>query len=115
MSATSSVGRFTAGAARVYRVVRGEAPTVFLTGFKTITDLDFGPDGSLYVLQHANSPTFFGGFGELIRVAPNGSRSLVLGGLIRPTSVVVDSDGSIYVTNRATSAGVGQVLRLGPQ
>jgi hypothetical protein len=106
---------FTAGAARVYRVVPGEAPTVFVSGFKTLIDLDFGPDGTLYVLQHANSPTFFGGFGELIRVATDGVRSLVLGGLIRPTSLVVDSDGTIYVTNRGISVGIGEVLRIDPQ
>jgi hypothetical protein len=31
---------FAAGSARVYRVVLGEAPTIFATGFTTITDID---------------------------------------------------------------------------
>jgi len=53
---------FTAGVARVYRVEPdGGAPEVFLDGFKTIIDLDFGPDGSLYVLQHATGPSSFQG------------------------------------------------------
>jgi hypothetical protein len=81
---------FTAGAARVYRVVSGQTPEVFLDGFKTITDLSFGPDGSLYVLEHASSPTFFGGFGRVLRTATDGTRSVVVDGLIRPTSVLVD-------------------------
>jgi len=68
---------FTDGAANIYRVIPGYAPEVFLSGFKTIIDLDFGPDGSLYVLQHATGPTFFPGPGVVIRVAPDGTRSVV--------------------------------------
>lgn len=105
---------FTAGAARVYRVVPGDAPSVFLEGFKTLIDLDFGPDGSLYVLEHATGPVFFGGPGQVIRIAPNGTRSVVIGGLTRPTSLVVDSDGAIYVSNRGVSIGTGEVLKIEP-
>ena len=50
---------FTAGAANVYRVVPGQAPVVAYTGFTTIIDLTFGPDGSLYVLEHSTGPVFF--------------------------------------------------------
>ena len=103
---------FADGAARVYRVVPGQAPQVYLAGFKTIIDLDFGPDGSLYVLQHATGPVFFTGPGKLIRVAPNGSRSDVVTGLSRPTSVLVDEDGTIYISNRGTSVGTGEVLKI---
>jgi hypothetical protein len=106
---------FTAGAARVYRVEPdGGTPEIFLEGFKTIIDLDFGPDGSLYVLQHATGPVFFPGPGELIRVAPDGTRSVVTAGLIRPTSIVVGPDGEIYVSNRGISIGTGEVLRIEP-
>lgn len=103
---------FAAGAARVYRVVPGQAPTVFLGGFKTLIDLDFGPDGSLYVLEHATGAVFFGGPGRVIRIAQDGTRSVVVGGLTRPTSLVVDFDGTIYVTNKGLSIGGGEVLRI---
>ncbi len=103
---------FAAGAARVYRVVPGQAPTVFLGGFKTLIDLDFGPDGSLYVLEHATGAVFFGGPGRVIRIAQNGTRSVVIDGLTRPTSLVVDFDGTIYVTNKGLSIGGGEVLRI---
>ena len=103
---------FTDGAARVYRVVAGQPPQVYLADFKTIIDLDFGPDGSLYVLQHATGATFFTGPGQLIRVAPNGSRSVVVSDLSRPTSVLVGEDGTIYISNRGTSVGTGEVLRI---
>lgn len=103
---------FADGAARVYRVVPGQPPTVHEAGFKTIIDLDFGPDGSLYVLQHATGATFFPDPGQLIRVAPGGSRSVVVDGLSRPTSVLVDEDGTIYISNRGTSIGTGEVLSI---
>lgn len=105
---------FTAGAANIFRVVPGQAPAVYLSGFKTVTDLAFGPDGSLYVVEHASGPVFFGGPGRLLRVAPDGSRTVVLGGLDRPTSVAVGPDGALYVTNHGISAGGGEVLRIEP-
>lgn len=106
---------FADGTARIYRVVPGEEPELYLTGFKTITDIAFGDDGSLYVVQHATGPVFFGGPGQLIRVAPDGSRSVVLAGLDRPTSVAVGPDGAVYVTNHGITAGQGEVLRIEPQ
>ncbi len=104
---------FPAGSARVFRVVPDEEPEVYLDGFKTIIDLDFGPDGSLYVLQHVTGP-FLSGPGALIRVAPDGTRTTLHGGLQRPTSVVVGRDGALYVSNRGTSVGTGEVLRIAP-
>lgn len=105
---------FAEGAARIYRVVEGEAPQIAFSGFKTIIDLDFGPDGSLYVLQHATGPLFFAGPGQVIRIAPDGSRSVVVDGLARPTSVLVAPDGSLYVSNRGASVQTGEVLHVVP-
>ena len=74
----------------------------------------FGPDGSMYVLEHASSPTFFGGPGRLTKVAPNGARTLITTALNRPTSGVVGDDGAIYVSNNGVSVGTGEVLRILP-
>lgn len=105
---------FEEGAARIYRVVPGQAPQTFLTGFKTVLDIDFGPDGSLYVLQHATGAGITLNSGLLVRVAPNGTRTTVRDRLNRPTSVLVGPDGALYVTNNGTSVGTGQVLRIQP-
>jgi len=107
---------FTAGAARVYRVVPGSAPQVVLEGFKAILDLSFGPDGSLFVVEFSAGPASgLAAAGRLIRVRPNGTREVVLDGLDHPTSVLVDpDDGTIYVTNRGTSVGNGEVLKVTP-
>jgi sugar lactone lactonase YvrE len=105
---------FAAGAAQIYRVVPGEAPQVYLTGFKTITDLAFDADGTLYVVEHAGGPVFFGGPGRLLRIESDGTHTVVLGGLDRPTSVAVGWDGEIYVTNHGITPGLGEVLRIEP-
>jgi glucose/arabinose dehydrogenase len=105
---------FIAGAASIWRVVPGAAPQVYAGGFKTITDFDWGPDGSLYVLQYASSPTFFGQPGLLIRVAPDGQRTVLNSALTNPTGVLVGPDGAIYVSNKGNVAGVGEVLRIVP-
>jgi sugar lactone lactonase YvrE len=105
---------FTAGAANVYRVVPGQAPTVAHTGFTTIIDVTFGPDGSLYVLEHSTGPVFFALPGRLLRIAPEGTRTTVVDGLTRPGSVAVGPDGALYVSNRSISVGSGEVLRIEP-
>ena len=105
---------FIAGVASIWRVVPGAAPQIYVTGFKTITDFDWGPDGNLYVVQYASAPTFFGGPGLLIRVAPNGTRTTINSSLANPTGVLVGPDGAIYVSNKGNLAGVGEVLRIVP-
>lgn len=47
-----------------------------------------------------------------MRVAPDGSRSVIVTGLTTPTSIVVGPDGALYVTNHGTSIGAGEVLRI---
>ena len=105
---------FALGAARIYRVVPGSVPQIYLSGFTTITDLEFDGDGNLYVVEHSTGPVFFQQPGRLLRVAPDGTREVVLSGLIRPTSVTIGWDGEVYVTNRGITPGEGAVLRIDP-
>jgi glucose/arabinose dehydrogenase len=105
---------FLPGSAVVYRVNPGGAPTVYRGGFTAVTDFDFGPDGSLYVVQFA-SELFLGGAGSVVRVSPDGStRTTLIGGLIAPTGIAVGDDGAVYVTNKGVLAGAGEVLRIAP-
>jgi glucose/arabinose dehydrogenase len=105
---------FTLGVANVYRVVPGEAPTVVYSGFTTIIDLTFGPDGSLYVLEHSTGPVFFALPGRLVKIAPDGTRTTVVSGLNRPGSVAFGPDRSLYVSINSISVGTGAVLRIDP-
>ena len=65
------------------------------------------------MLEHATGAMFFGGPGDIVRVAPDGTRSIVVSGLNRPTSLIVDGETTIYVTNNGISPVAGQVLRVG--
>ncbi|MBK5299292.1 MAG: hypothetical protein JJE40_19255 [Vicinamibacteria bacterium] len=83
-------------------------------GLRTITGIAFDQDGNLYVVEHASGAVFFGGLGRLLKVAPDGTRTTVIGSLDRPTSVVVGWDGELYVTNHGITPRIGEVLRVEP-
>jgi hypothetical protein len=76
---------------KVWRVVTGQPPTVYQSGFTTIIDITFGSDGSLYVLEF--------GPRDLWRVPAIGPRELVASGFVTPGSVTIGSDGAFYVSN----------------
>jgi hypothetical protein len=111
---------FLPGQANVYRVVPGQTPTVFLSGFSFIIDLAVGRDGSLYVLEFATGPGLSGP-GDLWRVRPSGTtRTLVASGFVAPGSVAIGGDGALYVSNCSIFPGAGpfpcngNVVRIAP-
>lgn len=105
---------FPTGAASVFRVVPGGAPSVFATGFTNIIDIKFGRDGSLYVLQISKNGLRSGNpLGALIRVATDGTQSeIAAGALISPGGLALGRDGSIYVSRFSTLPGAGDVVRI---
>lgn len=112
---------FPVDGAIVYRVPEGGGtPLPYAIGFTNIIDITFGPDGSLYVLEIAKNGLLgaFGGApdgwaGEIHRVLPNGNKRKVNSdGLNAPGGIVVNQNGTIYVTNNSIESGTGQVLRL---
>lgn len=102
------------GAARIHRVVPGSDPEVYAEGFRNVTDLAFGRDGSLYVLEFATNGLLSGDeTGALKRIAPDGSRETILTeGLTQTTGLAVDREGDLYVSNHGASAGTGEVLKV---
>jgi hypothetical protein len=108
---------FAPGSARIWRIAPGQKPTVYASGFTTISDLAF--DGSdLLVLELSTKGLLSGKSpGALIRVTPARVKTvLASSGLLYPTGLAVDG-GSIYVSNYglypATGAGPhGEVVRL---
>lgn len=110
---------FKVGAARVWRVVPGSAPTVFASGFTNISALAFDRTGRLLVLEIDRlGLTDPAGSGELIRVEAGGVRTILLtSGLVSPTGLAVGPDGSIYISNYGSSPSTGaaphgEILRL---
>ena len=111
------------GGARVWRIVPGHDPEVYVDGLTAVVDIAFGPDGSLYASQFVNDLTTFEPPGSVVRVRPGGRRTVLgEGSLFYPGGVAVDRHGNLYVANWSVlpadgspdfPAGArGQVLRL---
>ena len=104
---------FPLGAAKIWKIVKGQAPEPVASGFSYITDLALGEDGSLYVTQFATQP-FLGppSPGALIRLKPDGTREeLAAGALTSPMGVALGNDAA-YVSNHGAEAGTGEVVRI---
>lgn len=108
---------FLAGAANIYRYNPSTLQTtIAYTGFTNLLDLAFASDGSLYALQLtttgiAGPPSP----GVLTRIDTSGNRTNISSStfsLDNPTALAIGSDGAIYVSNRGSSAGIGQVVRI---
>ena len=104
---------FPVGGANVYRVVPGQLPQVYASGFTNIIDLAFDEDGTLYVLEIFENGLLSGDpTGALIRVHGDGTQHVVMSdGLVTPGGLAL-RDGAAYVSNCGTCAGGGEVLRI---
>ena len=99
--------------ARVYRIERGQRPQVYLRRFTNIIDIAFDRAGNLYVMEIAhNSLAAADPKGALIRVKPNGHRTILLRGLPFPTSVAVEGHRELLITTCGVCPGGGKVWRF---
>jgi hypothetical protein len=111
---------FPVGAANVYRVDRKSgAAEVFASGFTNLMDLAFDKHGTLWVLEidHDSLLTPIGpnDDGAIYSVDEHGAKhrlELAPGTLTHPGGITVGKDGALYVTNRSTSPGGGEVLKI---
>jgi glucose/arabinose dehydrogenase len=88
------------GRARVLRLTgEGTPPTVFASGFTTVTGIAFGPDGSLYVTELTTNIRSRSAPGRVTRIAPDGTRTSFTRGLAFPQGAAVDAEGDLYVSN----------------
>ncbi|MEO8075157.1 MAG: ScyD/ScyE family protein [Acidobacteriota bacterium] len=118
---------FTPGTARIWRIEPGTTDwtcdetatggpcTVYATGFTSIIDLAFGPDGTMYVLELAKNSVLnlaSSPLGALYAVKDGVTTELVPGTLLAPGGVVVDGT-TLYVTTRTVfGPGAGSVVRI---
>jgi hypothetical protein len=106
-------GPFPPGAAQIWRVVRGQQPTVYATGFTNIIGMAFDRQGRLDVLEIAKNGLASGDpTGALFRLDGGERTELVPGQLTNPGGIAVAPDGSIYVTTFTSHAGTGQLVRV---
>lgn len=106
---------FTQGAARIYRVTEAGEVSIAYTGFTNIADIEFGSDGSLYVLElDSNGLATPGGGGRLLRAGVGGMHETLFSrGLVVPTGFTIGADKAFYITNFSGGPdGRGEVLRV---
>ncbi len=107
---------FIPGSANVDRLTPRQGPQVFASGFTAIHDIAFGPDGSLYVLEVASdliACELFGDCnGRLIKVAPDGTRTVVARDLLFPGGVAVNQAGQVFITLFSVMPNMGMVVRV---
>jgi hypothetical protein len=118
---------FTPGTSRIWRVslsahdvtcdpTAASGPcTLFADGFTAVTGLDFGPDGSLYVVSFLKNGLLADGppVGALYRLTNGVRTELAAGQLTLPGDVAVSRNGTVYVTNQSVFSGGGQVVTVG--
>jgi hypothetical protein len=105
---------FPAGGASIWRIERGSPPETFASGFTQITDLAFGRDGSLYVLEYASQSLLAGPSpGALIRVRPDGTREELAPGTLQAATGLALDGRFAYVSHHSNEAGTGEVVRIG--
>jgi hypothetical protein len=103
---------FVAGSADIYRTDATGTTRLFATGFTSISDIAFGPEGDLYILEYATNFFDPAPSGNLLRLSADGlSRDLLATGLTRPTGLAVDARGRVYVANNGDGTN-GELLRL---
>ena len=104
---------FPQGAARIFRVVPGHAPTVWATGLTNVTDLTWYR-GSLYAVQISNvglAAEHGLPVGSLVKVHHGASHSQVGHNLTAPYGVAMHR-GAAFLTTCAVCAGGGKVVRM---
>lgn len=106
---------FPVNGARVYRIVN-DVPEIFATDFTNIIDLNFDSTGNLYVLEYATNGILSRDLtGALVRLNPDGTRTTLLQDeLFAPTSFTFGENGDIFIANRGTTAGQGEIIRFNP-
>jgi hypothetical protein len=113
---------FPPGGASVHRVAEGEEPTVYAEGFTNVIDVEFGADGTLYVLEISHEglanadPEAGPPMGGLWMVpAGGGAPELITSeGLVMPGGLAVADDGTIYVSTCTVCPGVGGIVSVTP-
>ena len=109
---------FPIGGASIFRVdPRTGEYTTYATGFTNAMDLAFGRDGTLYVLEIDHDSLLGEGTDGALFAVPRGGGEgvpieLPAGTLNHPGGIAAGRHGDLYVSNHATEAGEGEVLRL---
>ncbi|WP_256838875.1 ScyD/ScyE family protein [Ornithinimicrobium faecis] len=104
---------FPVGGSTIWKVSPSGKVTSWATGLTNVTDLTFGPDGSLYAVQLANNGLLSEDLtGSLLKIRKGKSTHQVIAdGLFAPYGVTVHKSNA-YVTTGTVVPGGGEVVRF---
>ena len=93
------------GSSNVYRLKRHDDFDVVESDLTTVMAVAFDDRGRLYVPENATGagnlfPTPM--TGDIVRFDHDGSRYVIVTGLLLPTAMIMGPDGSLYVSNDPT-------------
>lgn len=103
---------FPQGASTIWRIASDGSRSAWATGLTAVTDLAFGPDGSLYAIQRATG-AMMAGNGSLVVIGPHGgSPTTIAAELSAPYGLALNASGtSAYVTTD-TVTPFGKIVRI---
>lgn len=116
------------GESKVWRIEPGtrradcsvsDACSVVIDGMTSIVDLNFGPDGTLYVVELEEASWLAAELGIVTGGTVNacdvatGDCTVVAGGLPLPSAAAVGGNGTVYATILSLVPGQAQVIPLG--
>jgi hypothetical protein len=104
------------GSSKLFRVTPTGQITQIGSGFTTILGIARDQAGRPYVLENTTGNPFpTPGTGRVLRLNPDGSRTVIASGLFLPTAMTFGPDGALYVSNKGFGLppnGLGQILRI---
>jgi len=104
------------GASKIYKITPSGQMKVDVSDLNTVLGLVFDQRARMYVLEMTvGAPFPSPGMGRILRIDPNGQKSVIATGLSLPTGMTMGPDGNLYVSNVGFSPaaiGGGQVLQV---
>ena len=105
------------GSSKILKITPNGQVSVFADNFTTVLGLVFDRMNRMYVLENTTGGNPFPtpGTGDIVRVDPNGNRTVIASGLVLPSGMTIAHDGTLYVSNVGFGPppnGLGQILKI---
>jgi hypothetical protein len=103
-------------ASKIFKITPSGQIKEWATGLNTVLGLVFDDRDRMYVLEMTDGAPFpTPGLGKVLRIDPNGDKTVIASGLDLPTGMTMGPDGNLYVSNWGFSPkaiGGGQILKI---
>jgi hypothetical protein len=103
------------GTSKILKITPSGYVTPVAWGLSTVLGIAFDNRDRMYVLENTvGSPGPAPGHGDIVRIDPNGKKTIVISGLDLPGGMTMGPDGALYVSTWSFGGGpgMGGVLRI---